>query len=45
MIQVNKKAEISQVTVMVIIGIIIILIGLSIAFSKVKDFNGILGIN
>lgn len=41
----NKKAEISQVTASVILILVLIFIGLAIAFSKFGDFKSILGLN
>lgn len=39
----KKKAELSEVTIAIIIGLIIIFIGLAIFFLKAKDFKSSLG--
>ena len=39
----KNKAEVSNVTIVVILVIIAALLGLALFFSKVKDFKAILG--
>ena len=40
----QKKAEISEVTVSIIVILVIIFIGLAVIFSKIGDFKSFLGL-
>lgn len=41
----EKKAEVSEATIKIILILVLVFIGLAIAFSKFKDFRSILGLS